>query len=112
MTGRRRPSLLRVRLYVIVATVLSAVVGTTSAVAKTNWTNAFEPPNTIDILKIWTSNGDPQGTCQVLGRYSAYDFRTYVTEVLPNEWISSWPSNSLRVVHTVRRQGETPRISA
>lgn len=66
------------------------------AVAKTNWTNAYEPPTTIDILKIWTSNGDPQGTCQVLARYPTYDFRTYVKEVLPNEWISSWPVDSLR----------------
>lgn len=69
------------------------------AVAKTNWTNPYEPPTTIDILMIKvTSSGapDPAGSCNVLARYSAYDFRTYVNEVLPNEWISSWPSNSLR----------------
>ncbi len=68
------------------------------AVAKTNWTNAYEPPTTIDILKIQTVGGVPSpfNSCIVLARYSAYDFRTYVKEVLPNEWGSSWPSDSLR----------------
>lgn len=80
----------------LLATAVLLGEAVTPAVAKTNWTNPYEPPTTIDILKIWTSNGDPQGTCQVQARYPAYDFRTYVKEVLPNEWVSSWPSDSLR----------------
>lgn len=69
------------------------------AVAKTNWTNVYEPPTTIDILKIAvTSSGAPNpiGSCNVQARYPTYDFRTYVKEVLPKEWVSSWPSDSLR----------------
>ncbi|HEX5201732.1 MAG TPA: SpoIID/LytB domain-containing protein [Actinoplanes sp.] len=31
-----------------------------------------------------------------LGRVDRVDFKTYVKNVLPNEWISSWPSASLR----------------
>lgn len=98
MTGRRRAPAVTARTttLLILASLMSMFLGATPADAKTNWSNAYEPPTTIDILKIWTSNGDPQGTCQVQARYSAYDFRTYVKEVLPNEWISSWPSDSLR----------------
>jgi len=86
-------------LMAIVAVALMLSNGVTPAVAKTNWTNAYEPPTTIDILKIKvTSTGapDPAGSCQVLARYPTYDFRTYVNEVLPKEWGASWPSDSLR----------------
>lgn len=31
-----------------------------------------------------------------LGRVDRVDFKTYVKNVLPNEWISSWPKESLR----------------
>jgi len=31
-----------------------------------------------------------------LGRVDRVDFKTYVKNVLPNEWVSSWPAASLR----------------
>ena len=75
-------------------------VGVSPVTAKSSWTNAYEPPNTIDIIRVnKDSSGapNPPGSgCQVLARYNGYDFRTYVKEVLPNEWISSWPTDSLR----------------
>ena len=86
-------------LMALLATALLLGQAVSPAVAKTNWTNPYEPPTTIDILKIAvTSAGAPNpfGSCNVQARYPTYDFRTYVKEVLPKEWVSSWPADSLR----------------
>jgi len=42
------------------------------------------PPTTIRVQRV------------SLGRIDTVDFRSYVKHVLPNEWIASWPGESLR----------------
>ena len=49
----------------------------------TDGTNS-KPPSTILVYRV------------SLGRVDRVDFKTYVKNVLPNEWVSSWPAASLR----------------
>ena len=86
--------------HVALVTLVFMTTGVSPVTAKSSWTNAYEPPTTIDIIRVkQDASGAPNPTgssCQVTARYNSYDFRTYVKEVLPNEWYSTWPSDSLR----------------
>lgn len=69
-----------------------------AVLAKSNYANPYYPPLTIDLLVIQSSNGSayPAGSCIKVTEYPTYNFHTYTTEVLPNEWGSSWYTQSLR----------------
>ena len=68
-------------------------------------TESAEPQTMIEHLEMVTplaagSNTTPPTSIRVyrtqLGRVDTVEFRQYVKHVLPNEWVASWPTESLR----------------
>lgn len=60
----------------------------------TAWTSPSDPPSTIRVLIYATHNAAGQGSNPL--RVDTVPFATYVKDVLPNEWPSSWGAESLR----------------
>lgn len=88
----------RLRALVPATVIALSISSAPVAEAKSNWTDPYEPPSTIDLLVVSVNSaGQPYPTaCQVITEYPTYDFHKYVTEVLPNEWFPSWPAASLK----------------
>jgi hypothetical protein len=58
------------------------------------------PAADMAVLAGGATNSTPPSTIRVyrvgLGRIDTVDFQSYVKHVLPNEWVASWPAESLR----------------
>jgi hypothetical protein len=77
---------------VLSATAVPAAAG--AAVSCTRWTSSTNPPDTIKVL---ITRGSPQ-------RVATVPFRSYVRDVLPNEWQPGWRSAALQAGAVAAKQ--------
>src|SRR5205085_10442285 len=85
----------RVVIFTAAAFVASVVgqvtqAGVATAAGCTNWTSQTQPPASIRVGMTHTQSGGP------VYAVAKVAFKTYVKDVLPNEWVTSWERESLR----------------